>query len=132
MGKNDDLRFSLKARMRSFANAFSGLGLILKTEHNFRIHLSVLLLVVISGFLLGISAAEWIMISIAAGMVLSAECINTAIEYLADEFSPEYNEKIRKVKDIAAAGVLISAIAAAITGLIIFVPGIIKLIKNWQ
>ena len=59
MGKNDNHSFSLKARMRSFANAFSGLGLILKTEHNFRIHLSVLLLVVISGFLLEISAAEW-------------------------------------------------------------------------
>ena len=68
------------------------------------------------------------MISIAAGMVLSAECINTAVEYLADEcFLLSIMKRSGKVKDIAAAGVLISAdCRQQLPRLIIFVPGIIK------
>jgi diacylglycerol kinase len=129
MGKTDFNGFSLKKRIRSFANAFSGLGYMFKTEHNFRIHILILIMVIIAGLLLRISPAEWIMIVIVSGIVTSAECFNTAIECLSDIISPGYSDKIGKVKDVAAAGVLISAIAAAITGLIIFVPRIIDLIK---
>jgi diacylglycerol kinase len=53
-------------------------------------------------------------------MVLAAEAMNTALEYLVDLVSPEYNELAGKAKDAAAAAVLILAIAAAIIGLMIF------------
>jgi diacylglycerol kinase (ATP) len=129
MGKNDRQKFSLNARIRSFANAFSGIGTMFRGEHNFRIHIFVFFLVIIAGIFLRITPMKWIMIFIVSGMVLTAECFNTAIEYLADEVSPEYNDRIKKIKDIAAAGVLITAIAAALTGLIIFVPRIIQIIK---
>jgi diacylglycerol kinase (ATP) len=129
MGKTEGSGFNLKERLRSFGNAFSGIGSMIKTEYNFRIHILILLLVVISGFLLSISPAEWIMLVIVSGIVLSAECLNTAVEYLSDIVSPGYNEKIKRVKDVAAAGVLLSAIAAIITGLLIFVPRIIQIIR---
>jgi diacylglycerol kinase len=130
MTKSNNNGFSLRDRIRSFANAFSGIGMMWRSEHNFRVHLLVFLLAVIAGLLLKISAGEWVMIFIVSAMVLTAECFNSAIETLSDEVSAEYSERIKKVKDIAAAGVLISAIAAAITGLLIFVPGIIKLIRS--
>jgi diacylglycerol kinase (ATP) len=129
MRKTEKQQFSLSARLRSFANAFSGIGVMLKGEHNFRIHVFVLLVAVICGFIFNLSPAEWILIVIVSGMVLAAECFNTALEYLSDEVSVEFSERIKKVKDIAAAGVLFTAIAAAIAGLIIFVPRVILIFK---
>jgi diacylglycerol kinase len=129
MRTNNVQKFSLKGRIRSFANAFSGIGAMFRGEHNFRIHIFVFILVIIAGILLRVTPMRWMMIFIVSGMVLSAECLNTAVEYLADEVSPEYSDRIKKVKDIAAAGVLITAMVAVITGLIIFVPRILQIIK---
>ena len=72
--------------------------------------------------LFGLSQTEWIAVVIVIGAVLSAEAINSSIESLADLVSPEYNEIIKKTKDLAAGAVLIMAIAAAIVGSIIFFP----------
>ena len=70
----------------------------------------------------GLSQTEWMAVVIVIGAVLSAEAINSSIESLADLVSPEYNEAIKKTKDLAAGAVLIMAIAAAIVGSIIFFP----------
>ena len=55
-------------------------------------------------------------------MVLAAEGFNTAIERLVDLVSPDYHPIAGDVKDIAAGAVLICAIAAAIIGIIVFLP----------
>ena len=120
-------KFTLKARLFSFLNAFAGIRVLLRDEHNVRIHCVAALLVVAAGFLLGISAGEWIAVVFAIGLVFTAEAINTSIERLADEVQPEWDEHIRDVKDLAAGAVLFAAIAALVVGLIIFVPKIIAL-----
>jgi len=119
--------FSLKARAKSFRAALNGLRLLVKNEHNARIHLLILALVIIAGILLKIRASEWLALAILSGLVLAAECFNSAVEYLSDRISNDYDEEIRKAKDLAAAGVLISAIAAVVAGLIIFIPAILRL-----
>lgn len=121
-------KFSISDRIRSFRNAFSGLGTLLRNEHNFRIHVLIMLLVIIAGFILKISPAEWIMIALASGLVISAECFNTALEYISDEVTSEKRRRIKMAKDVAAAGVLAAAFFAVITGLIIFIPRIVPLI----
>jgi diacylglycerol kinase len=50
--------------------------------------------------------------------------LNTVLENLADFYSLENQILIKKVKDLSAAAVLISATAAAAIGLIIFIPKI--------
>ena len=120
-------KFSFKKRFESFKYAFSGLKLLLKIEHNSRIHLFVTICVVIAGFIFGISLVEWALIVFAIGLVFSMEIINSSIEKLADFVSPDKHETIKIVKDMAAAAVLVSAIAAAIIGLIIFIPKILEL-----
>lgn len=55
---------------------------------------------------------------------ISAEAVNSSIEALADLVSPEYNEAIKRTKDLAAGAVLLMAIAAAIVGFVIFIPKI--------
>ena len=78
--------------------------------------------VIIAGIVLGITRNEWIMVVMCIGTVLAAELFNTAIEKLVDLVSPERHPVAGRVKDIAAGAVLICAVAAAIIGLIIFIP----------
>jgi diacylglycerol kinase len=122
--------FSIKKRAQSFGNAFNGIVQTMRNEHNFRIHLMVMLLVIIFGFALKVSTNEWLVIILCSGMVLSAEIFNSAIENLTDIISPEQNPKAGLAKDMAAAAVLVSAIAAAIAGLIIFVPKLFELLLS--
>jgi diacylglycerol kinase len=109
-----------------FVDAGRGLGLLLG-QRNARVHLAVTVAVAGLGALLRIQPWEWIAVTLAAGMVWSAEALNTAIERLADRVSPERSEVVRDVKDLAAGGVLATAIAAAIVGLIVFVPALVSL-----
>jgi len=120
-------KFSIADRLRSFRYAFRGITELIREEHNFRIHLAVLIIVIASGIFFRISLSSWVTIIFVSALVLVSECINTSIEKLADAINPEPDERIRKAKDIAAAAVLISAIAAVITGLLIFAPYLLRL-----
>ncbi|MCD8167608.1 MAG: diacylglycerol kinase family protein [Bacteroides sp.] len=114
----------IKKRIKSFGYAWRGLsGLILK-ETNARIHTAAAILVVICGFILDLSASDWCLVVLCIGSVLAAEGFNAAIEKLVDLVSPDYHPLAGKAKDIAAGAVLITAIAAAIVGFVIFIPKI--------
>ena len=123
----ENKKFSIRARIRSFDYAISGIVTLIKNEHNARIHLFATICVVFAGFLLDISANEWIAVIFAIGFVFAMEAVNSAVEYLSDLISPEYNRLIKQAKDVAAAAVLFAAIAAACVGLIIFIPKILSL-----
>jgi len=107
-------------RLKSFHFAFKGIAKVTATQPNFRIHLAALILVIIAGFIFGISPVEWCIILLASALVMSLEIVNSAFEFLVDFISPEYHEKAGVIKDLAAAAVLIAAIFAAMTGIIIF------------
>ena len=96
------------------------------------IHISIMILVIIAGIFLKISKMEWIICIILFGFVISLELVNSAIEVTVDIAMPEINEKAKNAKDIAAGAVLVSAIAAAIIGLIIFVPKLIDFCLNMR
>ena len=85
--------------------------------------------VIIFGFWFNISITEWCICIALFGLVISLELVNTAIETVVDIAMPEKNEKAKKAKDISAAAVLISALASAIIGVIIFIPKILIFIK---
>jgi diacylglycerol kinase (ATP) len=114
----------IRKRMLGFRYAFRGIGHLFQYEPNARIHAVAGICVIIAGFLLKISAMEWIAIVIVIGLVISAEAFNTAIEKLCDVASPDYSESIKHIKDMSAGAVLLTAIASAITGLIVFLPKI--------
>ena len=120
--------FTLRKRLKSFTYAFNGIKLLIRHEHNAWIHCFAAVCVIISGYLLQLTPYEWIAVTFAIGMVLAAEAVNSSIEALCDLVSPGYNEAIKKSKDMAAGAVLLLAIAAAIVGLIIFVPKICTLL----
>lgn len=120
-------QFSLKDRLQSFRYAFSGLKFLWNSEHNFRIHVVLTTCAILMGIAFRISLVEWIAIAFAVGLVMMTEALNTSIELIADLASPDYDERIKKIKDISAAAVLIVSLIAAIVGLLIFIPKIIAL-----
>jgi len=112
----------IKGRIKSFNNASRGVVQLFKRQHNARLHLLAVVIVTVLGFITKLSNNEWSVILLAIGLVLMAEALNTAIEYLADEVNQEYNEKIKLIKDLSAGAVLITAIISVIIGCLIFVP----------
>ena len=114
--------------IRSFGYAFNGLKYAM-SERNFKLHLMSTVLTIGFGFALQISAIEWCIILICVAGVIALELINTALEYLVNLVSPDYNALAGKVKDISAAAVLCFSIGSFIIALIIFVPYLLALAR---
>ncbi|MBC6388032.1 diacylglycerol kinase family protein [Lactobacillus kunkeei] len=109
--------------VESFKHAFDGLVILCKTERNFRFHLIASLVVVIMSFVLKIDLSQWVWILLAIFMVLIAEVVNTLCESIVNLIvGNKYDEIAKKAKDVAAAGVVIASIFAAIIGLLVYVP----------
>ena len=121
-----------KKLINSFKCAIQGINQAVKTERNVKIHITIMILVIIAGIVLKINTQEWIICIILFGLVISLELVNSAIEATVDIAMPEINEKAKVAKDVAAGAVLVSAIASAIIGLIIFIPKVIAFCTNMQ
>lgn len=118
--------FKKQSQIQSFRMAFQGLIVLLKNERNFRLHLIFALIALGVSAFFSISTAEWLLVLLLIGMVLSAEAVNTCIEYICDIVSPEYNPLVKKIKDIAAGVVMLNAFIAVVVGCVIFIPYLIR------
>jgi len=111
-----------KGRLQSIVNALRGMGVLLRSQPNARLHLAATVTVGIFGAAFGVTGSEWALIVLAITLVWGAEALNTALEVLADAVEAAYHPMIGKAKDVAAGAVLITAIGAAVIGLLVFVP----------
>lgn len=116
--------------VKSFGYALSGIVSCFRSEPNFSIHTVLAVVVLTLSFLCKLSAIEWIAVCFCIALVISMEMLNTAIEKLCNVVQKEVHPAIKKVKDIAAGAVLVSALFSLITGTIIFLPKIINFIKS--
>jgi len=119
-------RSFLAGRVSSFRAAFRGLFFACGSQINFRIHLAAMVAVVSAGFYFRVSVSDWCALTLAIGLVLSAELLNTAIELLVDHVSPEFSVFAGRIKDISAAGVLVAAAAALVVGALVFGPRLLQ------
>lgn len=118
----------IKNRILSFKYAFWGIETLFRETPNAVIQLVAAIAAILSGLFFHITNAEWLILILSIGGVLTMETINSALENLSDYASKkEMQPTIRKVKDLSAAAVLIMAIAALAIGLVIFLPRIIHL-----
>jgi diacylglycerol kinase len=62
--------------------------------------------------------------------MLALECVNTAMERLADRVTKEQDLLIGQCKDAVGGAVLIMSVAAAVIGMLIFVPRIVSLVTE--
>jgi diacylglycerol kinase (ATP) len=119
--------FSLRGRLRSIGFAARGMRFILGSQHNAWVHVVFTVAAVVAGFGFGLGRMEWCAIVIAMMAVWTSEALNTALEFLCDVASPEFHPLVEKAKDVAAAGVLISAMGAVVIGLLVFGPHLLAI-----
>lgn len=120
MKKNNP--FSLKERSKSFKYAFEGIATFFRQEHNARIHLAATIAVIGLSVIFPVSRMEVVALTLAVGFVWIAEIFNTAIEKMMDFISGAKDGRIKTIKDLSAAAVLVAALIAVITGCFIFIP----------
>ena len=106
--------------IRSFKYAFLGIGWVVRSENNARIHLAATISGIIAAFYFNISKSEWLWIILCIALVWITEIINTGLEKLVDLVSPNFHPLAGKVKDLGAAAVLIAALFSIICAVVIF------------
>ena len=109
---------------QSLSFALDGLRHALRSQRNFRIHVTVAAAVIIAGLALRINRSEWAIVAALIALVIALELLNTAIEALVDLASPAPHPLAKAAKDTAAAATLAAALGSAAAGLIIFLPRI--------
>ncbi|MEH6514863.1 MAG: diacylglycerol kinase family protein [Maribacter arcticus] len=112
-------------RIKSVGFALRGAFLLIRTEASIKIQVFIAIVMTAAGFYFEISNTEWIFQIFAIALVLGIEGMNTAVEKISDFIQPEFDVKIGFIKDISAGAVMLVSIAAAIIGLIIYLPKIL-------
>ncbi len=110
------------SRLQSFRHAFRGWFYVLQTQRNVWIHGVVAAIVFILGLWLRLPPRDWAVIILTAALVFTAEFINTSIEVTLDLASPDSHPLAKIGKDVGAAAVLVSALAAILIGLLLLGP----------
>lgn len=105
----------------------TGLKISFKEENNFRIEIFLGFVAVIAAILLEISTTEFAIIFLTITFVLAVEALNTAFEELCDKLRPEHDPHVAKIKDLAAAAVLVSSLGATAVGIFIFGPYLLQI-----
>ncbi len=114
--------FSLTRRAQSFRFAWRGLVAVARGQHNAWIHAAATVAILAAGLALRLSAGEWALLALAMAAVWAAEAFNTAVEVLGDAVAPEDHPLVGTAKDVAAGGVLVTAVGAVAVGLLVLVP----------
>ena len=111
---------NLKSLMKSFMYAFEGLKHCIGNQRNFRIHTLAGITIILLTPFYNFSRVELTVLLLVVAGVMVAEIFNTAIEMTMDKISLEIDPEIKIVKDIAAAGVLMTAFVAVTVGATFF------------
>ncbi len=109
-----------RSLINSFKYAFNGMAHTLSTQRNMKIHFVSAAAVVLVSLILRLEADEFLWIFLAITLVLLAETFNSFFEEFLDFVNPQYSEKVKHMKDMAAGGVLTAAIFAIMVAIIIF------------
>ncbi len=109
----------------AFKVAFRGFGLVIREEQTFRIQMIAAILVVFFMFYFPLSSSERAVLMLAIVLVLSLELLNSQIERILDLLQPNFDHKIRRIKDLSASAVLMVTIGSVFVGLLIFLPHVL-------
>lgn len=98
--------------------ALTGLARALRTERSLRTQAVIAVLALVVLAVLRPPLVWWALIGTLAALILAAELFNTALEELADHLHPQRHPRIQRVKDFAAAAVLILSLGALWVGIL--------------
>jgi diacylglycerol kinase (ATP) len=113
-------RVDLRRSLYSFRHAGRGFAWAVSSQANVRVHLIAAAAVIVGALILRFSLIEFTILLLCFAIVIAAELFNTTLEVLIDYAWPEHNPMIGRAKDVAAAAVLVTAVGAAIIGILLF------------
>lgn len=99
--------------MRKFIDALNGLLLAIKHKAVL-IQFVLAICAIVGGVIISLDYYEWIAFIICIIIVISAEIFNTAIERIGNYLNINKDNKIKEIKDLSSAAVLICAIGSLI------------------
>jgi diacylglycerol kinase len=112
-------------RLSAFGYAFKGAYDLLANQAPSKIHMLAFVGMMAICWGLGFPLWKWVAVLICSGMVLAAEALNTAVEYVVDLVSPDYHVLAGKAKDVAAAAVLFASVASGAVAILLVVDALI-------
>ena len=113
-----------RGRFSAFGYAFKGAYDLLANHAPSKIHIAAMIGMLLICWGLAFPLWKWVAVIICIGMVLAAEALNTAVEYVVDLVSPEYNILAGKAKDVAAGAVLFASLASGIIAILLVIDAI--------
>ena len=113
-----------RGRLSAFGYAFQGAYDLLRNQAPSKIHILAFLGMMTVSWYLQFPLWKWVAVLLCSGMVLAAEALNTAVEYVVDLVSPDYHVLAGKAKDVAAAAVLFTAVFSGIIAILLIVDAI--------
>jgi len=112
--------FKFHGFMGSLKLAIKGLTYLFLYHRNMRIMFMLGATALLCGIYFKLRGIELVALCITIALVFVAEIFNTAIEMLMDMLTAKYHIRIKLVKDIAAAVVMVTCVNALIVGYILF------------
>jgi diacylglycerol kinase len=112
----------IKQHKISFDNAWAGLRWAFTTQPNFKIHISLSIIVLIISWMIGLDGAEFAVIVFTILLGLSAEMINTALESMTDLITSQWRQEAKIAKDVSAGMMLLVSFGAVIIALVVLGP----------
>lgn len=114
-------KFKSQGFNNTFKNARKGFRLVLKSEMNIRVHVTIAFFVIILAFLFKFSAIEFCLLLFVIGLVIVSEMLNTAIEFALDSiYHNKYSRMVGMAKDISAGAVMFASVISVMVGIILF------------
>lgn len=120
----------LRKLAKSFGYAAKGVLIVVREEQNFRLQLLAAAAVTALMFLFGLRPAEKALLTLAMVVVLVLELMNSIFERMVDILKPRIHHYVEEIKDIMAGTVLVASVGAALIGVLIFWPYVVKLSGN--
>ena len=118
--------FRLRGFVESLKLALKGILYLFLFHRNMRIIFMLGILTFLLGLYLKLKGIELVALCITITLVFMAEIFNTAIEMSMNMLTAKYHIRIKLVKDIAAAVVLLASLNAIAVGYILFVKKLFK------
>ena len=106
--------------IEAFNAAIQGIIYTFKYERNMKIHYIIAVAVLIISLRFDLNKFEMMILILSISLVIISEMFNTAIENTVDLVTDKYHYLAKIAKDVAAGGVLISALNAVAVGYLIF------------
>ncbi len=116
---------------QSFGHAWTGLVYTVRTQRNARIHLVVGGIVAGLAVWLRLQPIECAVLALTIGAVIVGETLNTALEALVDLLSPEFHDRAKVAKDVAAGAVLVLGLTSIAVGALILGPPLWRTVMSY-